>query len=1050
MKQMDFLSILNEIKEEEYSYRDITAERRENGQVFYTGPDIIKPEYDLYVIFLIYIKFETIINFENIQREEDIKQNLQESHHEKASYALEIWEQLEGKYPYTDRFVPLLNKYDFMPFQDDVNEKILGEWGTKNYLKERWALSGNLNNITNYNIISNCQNHLGIDMNSGDLLVMMDDHNVVYKMLFYNNAKNVNYYLYNCDLPTIHIKINSYLLNCYNNIQLLDERPERKFDGIVAYKRKKEENISWPEYEKLLVDGGFCIALGQEMSDLPAAFYKYEIPLMLETDKFNLLFRKVEDTTQIVRYGWFFVESQYFEDTQLVNDFTECIKNNLNKHSFQILKKEDFKNTGKFHFDDVKRLPDQINFVWKKVNDVISIKEDNKWLWDYNVPDDKIVNWQSLSDNPYQISISDEMYLTKEIYEPSDDDHVLDDCEINRTDDYACSYKIPGKYGAIFDKCYNSDKEMDDTCKAFDKVLCCRVLTHPCLLYRHGRILRVKASPERPICFRSIEFFFEEDFMGIMCTPHMDEIEIDSQFDENFIIYQLLKRKNPFSDYMLVAPSKEEQHTYFLNKRLDYLAKYKPVVDEMEHEVQNSILGSPTYITGVGFRNFRRFSELPLMSLAGVNIFVGGNNAGKSTLVKGLLLTLDNIKNLVIDNRDNTLINPKFQYDANNYHDVHVGTFDRAYSTSPIIDSEFPNRRCMSFSLSFAHFTIELVIVPVSQDDTTSVPIASIAIYDSKRDAMFSFDFENMRTLAKFTIGGESIDYSFSGINFNSIKVGGNHIPALIRGIIPDGSSNFSLLHDNEKVEKLKGKYGFMLEIADELERIINNASIEYIYAHGVNQKILFNYNDRNDYMAQTLHDLIIEKIGDVEHDFICKWLEEFGLGVDYDVHSIGGEAYIIQIKTKGGKMVYLADMGMGSNQLVILILRLAIIIHRHRMKGNQVYVPTIVIEEPEQNMHPAFQSKLAILFNDVYKDYGFNFIVETHSEYLVRRSQVIVAQQKYTDEEELKDKNPFKVYYFPSEGSPYEMLYRTDGNFSNEFGNGFYDEANNLLFEII
>ena len=85
-----------------------------------------------------------------------------------------------------------------------------------------------------------------------------------------------------------------------------------------------------------------------------------------------------------------------------------------------------------------------------------------------------------------------------------------------------------------------------------------------------------------------------------------------------------------------------------------------------------------------------------------------------------------------------------------------------------------------------------------------------------------------------------------------------------------------------------------------------------------------------------------------------------------------------------------------------------------------------------------------------MYKKYGFSFIVETHSEYMVRRSQVIVAKEAYKDEEELKEKCPFKVYYFPSNDQPYEMLYRTDGNFSNEFGKGFYDEANNLLFEII
>ena len=40
----------------------------------------------------------------------------------------------------------------------------------------------------------------------------------------------------------------------------------------------------------------------------------------------------------------------------------------------------------------------------------------------------------------------------------------------------------------------------------------------------------------------------------------------------------------------------------------------------------------------IGFKNFRRFQEMNSISLGGVNMFVGGNNAGKSTVVKGLLL----------------------------------------------------------------------------------------------------------------------------------------------------------------------------------------------------------------------------------------------------------------------------------------------------------------------------------------------------------------------------------------------------------------------------
>jgi hypothetical protein len=103
-----------------------------------------------------------------------------------------------------------------------------------------------------------------------------------------------------------------------------------------------------------------------------------------------------------------------------------------------------------------------------------------------------------------------------------------------------------------------------------------------------------------------------------------------------------------------------------------------------------------------------------------------------------------------------------------------------------------------------------------------------------------------------------------------------------------------------------------------------------------------------------------------------------------------------------------------------------------------------LFIEEPEQNLHPAIQSKLAELFYEVSSKYGIRFIIETHSEYLIRRSQVIVAENN--DE---KWENPFAVYYFQDNDIPYAMAYRKDGKFSNEFGTGFFDEASNLAFKI-
>ena len=43
----------------------------------------------------------------------------------------------------------------------------------------------------------------------------------------------------------------------------------------------------------------------------------------------------------------------------------------------------------------------------------------------------------------------------------------------------------------------------------------------------------------------------------------------------------------------------------------------------------------------IGFKNFRRFENFPALDLAPITIFVGENNAGKSTVVKGILALSD-------------------------------------------------------------------------------------------------------------------------------------------------------------------------------------------------------------------------------------------------------------------------------------------------------------------------------------------------------------------------------------------------------------------------
>ncbi|MGH8601340.1 MAG: DUF3696 domain-containing protein [Gammaproteobacteria bacterium] len=163
----------------------------------------------------------------------------------------------------------------------------------------------------------------------------------------------------------------------------------------------------------------------------------------------------------------------------------------------------------------------------------------------------------------------------------------------------------------------------------------------------------------------------------------------------------------------------------------------------------------------------------------------------------------------------------------------------------------------------------------------------------------------------------------------------------------------------------------------------------------------------------------------------------------------------VVRLKVKtAGRVDSISDVGFGFSQVLPILVQAASMDPDH----------TLIIEQPELHLHPKAQVAFANFLTSASK-VGVKFIIETHSEHILKGLQLQISKGQLADVNSTSESghstsdksanaglsaNSVKIYYFHRDDSVSTMKLNRWGEIEGGWPDGFFDESYKISSEIV